>query len=430
LGPIRLRDLNDGRNPGARGLSVFERGANAVTGHNGSAEGESGLKNPFGRSVSGLAPPALEGHRPLSEYRLPSSIAGRRSAYLLAHAALIAAGLASSALAFGWVPFLAGISAVAADLYWTFKVFGYGDDGAYAFQSNMFGDAKKNYQAYVEAVYRALLSRMDIDPASAPRLSINNRFGDRFGGAIDADGSSDRFVISVGEGFAELPAEQLAAVLAHELGHWYFKDSGAARLLRSRAGWEFGMETIKKILVYGLLLHAAGVFGVPASLAVIVSAAGVAFTAGAAPGVSAALMHWRQKLSEPYPEDWPSAATIAAGALILAAAGSHFIHLGIGFDVPAALIDPAFIAVSAGWAALSATLTAVGLYFGVAVQRQEEFRADHFGGWASDRRWLADYLRTASSADAGGMRHSVYERVLNRFLHSHPEAKRRIAQLD
>ncbi|MFH2204243.1 MAG: hypothetical protein ABIJ96_14080 [Elusimicrobiota bacterium] len=368
--------------------------------------------------IDELAPPALPGRRELSAYRVKKSISRRRAAYLAAHYGLLAAGLAASAFAFGAVPFIAASGILLADLYWQEKVYANShDDGMYAFDSTLSTSERKNYRAYIETSLKKLVSRLGIDPADSPSVSINNRRG-RLGAAVSGRGLASASTLTAGEGFAEIPAEETTAVLAHELGHGVAGDFGMLRLLRNRLGLRLGLEFVKKAAAYGFLIHVASVLLAPALLAPALIAGLAAFSVmiKTRPAAARALLAVREKLRPLYGEKLWSPGALAASAAALVLALQFFLG---AWALPVA---PETFAAGALWALGGLALTAGGLLSGIAVTRQEELRADDFAGWLTRPDWLISFFRRHQSP---GARASGWRGLLS----THPAWEARIREL-
>jgi len=83
--------------------------------------------------------------------------------------------------------------------------------------------------------------------------------------------------------------------------------------------------------------------------------------------------------------------------------------------------------------ALAAFPVAVlGLALGLAVSRREELRADHFSGWLTDPRWMADFLRGREAARKESLAapEDFFARLWRRLSSTHPSNEERIRRLE
>ena len=95
----------------------------------------------------------------------------------------------------------------------------------------------------------------------------------------------------------------------------------------------------------------------------------------------------------------------------------------------------------------------VGLLFGLAVARQDEFRADHFAAWLTQPEWVAAHFRERARFDAfngtpilfqfkwlrrrglpnfPGLEGAVdsLERLIERFITTHPTNEARVKRAE
>ena len=77
------------------------------------------------------------------------------------------------------------------------------------------------------------------------------------------------------------------------------------------------------------------------------------------------------------------------------------------------------------WAVAAWPLAGAAILAGIAATRQDEFRADHFGGWLTHPEWLAEYLRIPGPPRPAGI--AGWWRAL---ISEHPSDAARIRRLE
>ncbi len=413
-------------------ISVLRSGLqrpNFVADENGPKKG-----NLFGRRFTGLSPPVLEGTRDLSGYRPPAGIQRARSVQLALHYGLIVASLAATVFAFGPAAALLAAGLIAADLKWQAGVL-LKNDGASGFTTTMMGDEAKAYRGYIVETIAMLWRRLGLSEESMPSVRITNSFQSNNAG-VEGDGFRPGARFIVGEGYAHFAPEETTAVMAHELGHLFYEDHGVLRHLRNAQGLYAGIEAASKLTVTSALVAGAMLLWSPAVVAVVaLAAAGTVMIVlkkkeglrlsyfllrkrvwDAQRGLSKAWGDWAQAIFglKKRPSLWSFESVAVAAS---AAAFFALWPLGL-WPLPAAETFAALLAFP---------LVLAGLLSGIAVSRQEEYRADHFGAWLANPEWSAADMRRRAAREGRLKGWALLKRNL---LANHPRNEARARRLE
>ncbi len=242
-------------------------------------------------------------------------------------------------------------------------------DGMGAFSGMLRARERKQLEGYGRMIVSSLVGRLGLGAERTPSLAVSNDYGTSNATSEGHDiDSSAR--LTMGEDYASRRFQATASVLAHELGHLFFNDDGGGRLFPNMRD--------------------------PRSLRL-----GMAFlTASVRAGLIVKLV----------------LAACLSPALLL-----H--PLGIGFAPILHLIFWVGLAFPVAWAAFLA---------GIAVSRQNEFRADHFSAWLTDPSWFMDNLQEDIRVDAGHARapKRFFVRWMDRLLSTHPPHDVRVRRLE
>jgi Zn-dependent protease with chaperone function len=398
----------------------------------GGGSGSSGFRKRF----SGLDPPALGPAKNIADYVVPKSLRNARLVRLVGHFGLLFGALAALGTALGALPVALAGMLVIADLFTQDKFVSI-DNGGRAFNRVMYGDEARLYQNYLTRTMDALLARAGVVADSSPQLDVTNIRG-TYNASVEGtqlDGSAH---ITFGEGYAQKPAEETAAVMAHEFGHVVNKDFGMLRVLRNHFGMKLGLLGLSKIAVQG------------AVLALVIAAFGPLITAGVvagglALGVSAlfkfpkfrrryfamrqALMERWESLTQPIGNALGRRVLDFEPLVVAVSVGTVLAHwalqlLGFGFI-------PEDLALQMTLASAAFPLGFAGLLFGIAVARQDELRADHFGGWLTRPEWMAAHFRERNENTADVRKGAwTWKGFKWRYWATHPTDAERIRALE
>lgn len=159
----------------------------------------------------------LDGTLSLKKYRPPLDLRVKQKAAWTAHAGFLALSAAAVVVGFGAEPSAVAAGMTALRLWAQSHASGPKNDPPRAFQDVLYGDSRKEAQARTEAALTQLLDRMEYSKERRPRVALDNARG--LDGAFAYLDAGDGYPIFVGESFHDRPIQEMAAVLAHELGH-------------------------------------------------------------------------------------------------------------------------------------------------------------------------------------------------------------------
>ncbi|MBI4679599.1 MAG: hypothetical protein HY748_18665 [Elusimicrobia bacterium] len=181
--------------------------------------------------------------RPRSEIDavvLGESIAWPRRLFLAGHYAAVAVGTLAMAAGLGLAAFLPAAVLACVDVGLKAKKLSHRPQ---AFNSNLYGEARRKAEEEGGGLLRLLVERMGLDASSAPRFALSNDHGGPMGGAADGAGVGRDAAVMLGEGYQFRKAEQAAGVMGHELGHLHFGDPEKVGFLRrTSGGWMQGLR--------------------------------------------------------------------------------------------------------------------------------------------------------------------------------------------